>query len=450
MQRQKSRSMNPSPAQTLESMLAGMAAGTIAAFAVGSLALGTAGARGGARQPAGLLSTLVGTGLGAIAALVLPRFRSEAGFTAPAVDHSMETSAAGGWKDWRSFKVVRKVRESEEITSFHLEPVDGGTLPGFRPGQFLTIRLAIPGQPRPVIRTYSLSAYLPEGASSASTYRLSIKREPAPKDLAVPPGVASNFMHDHIQEGSIIEARPPSGTFVLDLNLPTAAVLISNGVGITPMMAMIKAAAHSDPKRKLWFFHGARDGRFHAFREEVASTAGKCENMAVHFAYSRPRLEDQGNYQSEGYVDAALIGSKVKEDADYFICGSPPFLEAIRTGLMEQGVPTARIRFEMFSKAPKPESTIGATAHSSTAAVTFARSSQTVPWRDEAGTLLEFAEANGLTPDYSCRAGVCGTCECRLLEGEVSYDVEPTAAVAPGSVLICIARPNSDQITLDL
>jgi ferredoxin-NADP reductase len=257
-------------------------------------------------------------------------------------------------------------------------------------------------------------------------------------------------MHDHVREGSIIEARPPSGSFVLDPTVPRAALLISNGVGITPMMAMLMASARTNPHRKVWFFHGARDGRFHAFREEVARTAHHRENVSVHYAYSRPRQEDEGFYQSEGRVDAALIGSMVKEDADHFICGSPPFLASIRSGLMDAGVAGDRIRFEMFSTAPKPAAAVGPVAEKVDAMVTFARSNQTVPWRGEASSLLEFAEAHGLTPDFSCRAGVCGTCECRLVEGEVSYDEEPTASVTPGSVLICIARPNSNQITLDL
>jgi uncharacterized protein len=449
MRTQKALSVNPLSRPSLESMLAGMAAGTIMAFAAGSIVLGITGPREGARQSVGLFTTLAAAGFGAITALVLPRKRFQHGATSLLGDGSME-AAAGDWKDWRPFQVVGKVKESEEITSFHLAPVDADPLPSFKPGQFLTVRLEIPGQSRPVIRTYSLSAFLQEGASNGSTYRLSIKREPAPKNLDVPPGVASNFLHDQVKEGSIIEARPPSGSFVLDLTKPTAVVMVSNGVGITPMMAMLMAAARTNPRRRIWFFHGARDGRFHAFREEVALTGRHSENLSVHYAYSRPRPEDEGVYQSEGYVDASLIGSMVKEDADYFICGSPPFLESIRTGLMKAGIPGERIRYEMFTKVPKPASAPGPTAAPMEAAVTFDRSHQTVRWKDDDTTLLEFAEAHGLTPDYSCRAGVCGTCECRLLEGEVGYVVEPTASVTPGSALICISRPRSDKVTLDL
>jgi uncharacterized protein len=442
--------VTPSPRQALEAILAGMAAGTIVAFTAGSLAHSLTGARGEAKPSAGLFTTLAGAGFGGVTGLVLRRNRPRQGHVALPAALSQEREGSGDWKDWRPFKVVRKVKESEEITSFHLHPVDAGPLPCFEPGQFLTIRLTIEGQPRPVIRTYSLSDYPQEG--TPSIYRVSIKREPAPKGLDLPAGVASNFMHDHVGEGSIIEVRSPTGSFVLDPTLPAAAVLISNGVGITPMMAMLKASARSNQRRKVWFFHGARDGRFHAFRDEVAGTACQYENVSVHYAYSKPRPEDQGNYHSEGYIDAFLIRSMVKEDADYFICGSPPFLDSIRSGLMKEGVPSERIRFEMFSKVRQSEAPAGAAPAPVPveATVTFARSNQTVPWRGEASSLLELAEAHGLTPDFSCRAGVCGTCACRLLEGEVSYDVEPTAAVTPGSVLICIARPSSDPITLDL
>ncbi|HYP04441.1 MAG TPA: FAD-binding oxidoreductase, partial [Cyanobium sp.] len=231
--------MNLTPRQAIEAMLAGMAAGTIVAFTASSLAHAIPGGRGESRQPEGLFTTLAGGGFGAIGGLLLARHRPRGRHAVLGADRLPQSGSTGEWSDWRPFQVVRKVKESEEITSFHLATVDAGPLPRFAPGQFLPIRLEIPGQPRPVIRTYSLSDF-PDG-DSPSTYRLSIKREPAPENLDVPAGVASNFMHDHIGEGSIIEARPPSGAFVLDLTLPTAAVLISNGVGITPMMAMLMA-----------------------------------------------------------------------------------------------------------------------------------------------------------------------------------------------------------------
>jgi len=446
----------PQAQELLERLLAGMAAGTIATFSALSILLGITGPKGEARNTVGLYGTLAGAGLGAIAALVMPRHYGTGKRSSSLNDLPTSDAEASGWSGWRSFKVVRRVKESDEITSFHLEPVDGGPLPGFLPGQFLTIRLEIPEIAGPVIRTYSLSDYPPGPSATDPHYRLSIKREPAPQGRDVPPGVASNFLHDHMQEGSIILAKPPSGSFVLDLTRSRPVVLISNGVGITPMMAMLKAVALHDPERKLWFIHGARDGRFHAFLEEVRQTAQGRENLSVHYAYSRPRPEDAGQYQSEGYVDAALIRSLVQGEADYFLCGSPPFLEAIRAGLNDAGVPEDCVQFETFTKTarsgptPTVEGSTEAGHPSIQTAVTFARSQRTAEWHGAHGTLLEFAEAQGLNPDFSCRAGLCGTCECRLLEGEVSYAVPPTAAVAPGSVLICISRPKTARLSLDL
>lgn len=358
------------------------------------------------------------------------------------------------WQDWRNFVVERKVQESREITSFYLKPQDGGMLPGFLPGQFLTIRLQVPGQPRPVIRTYSLSDY----AEQPTYYRLSIKREGPPKGEDVPPGVASNFMHDHIQEGSVIEAKPPAGRFVLDVLSPRPAVLVSNGVGITPMIAMAKAVSQRNPNRPLWFLHGARDGSYHAFREEVGTIAAQTPNLAIHYAYSRPRLEDSSTYHSTGYVDASLIRQLISfapQTADYFLCGSPPFMDSLRSGLMGLGVPAEQIRFESFAKAatkmqgmviPPPYKADAAT----TTEVVFAKSGKTATWAPDDGTLLEFAEAQGIDPPFSCRAGICLTCMCRLQEGEVVYDEPPTGTPDPGSVLICVSKPKTAQVVLDL
>lgn len=437
-----------------------MAAGTIAAFSVSSVLLGLTGPKGAARATIGLYGTLAGAALGAITSLVMPRRRAEASAASAPNGQTSSGSGPEGWTGWRPFRVARRVMESQDITSFHLEPVDGGPLPGFLPGQFLTIRLEIPEIAGPVIRTYSLSDSLsdePPGPSGSHPhYRLSIKREPSPQGQDVPPGVASNFLHDHMQEGSILLAKPPSGSFVLDLSHSTPVVLISNGVGITPMVAMLKAAAQHQPARKVWFIHGARDARFHAFRGDVMETVQGKPHLSVHYAYSRPRPEDADLYQSEGYVDAALIRSLVQGDAEYFLCGSAPFLEAIRAGLNEAGVPADRVLFEMFTRATRsePDPTAAGSSEagptSMPATVTFARSQRTAEWQGEQETLLDFAEAQGLHPDFSCRAGLCGTCSCRLLEGEVSYVVPPTAAVAPGSVLVCIARPKTARLRLDL
>ncbi|MGB3495686.1 MAG: 2Fe-2S iron-sulfur cluster-binding protein [Elainellaceae cyanobacterium] len=384
--------------------------------------------------------------------------------TPPAAKSSTTKSARAktvtskdGWTDWRDFVVVRKVKESAEITSFYLKPKDGQAIPSFKPGQFLTIRLDIPDQPRPVIRTYSLSNYV----DPVDHYRLSIKRELSPKGLDVPPGLSSNFMHDQIEEGSVIPAKPPSGKFVLDLSQARPAVLISNGVGITPMISMAKAVARLNPSRHIWFLHGSRNGDFHALRDDMAGVSDSFSNLHLYYRYSRPQPEDEGAYHSTGYVDAEMLEQVIipeiqscygSADADYFLCGSPPFMDSLREGLAALGVPKSQVFFESFSKpkaAPKAEK-VAADKNGSSAEVTFARSGKTAVWHPGDGTLLEFAEAQGLSPDYSCRQGVCLTCMCAIENGEVDYDEDPDGTPDDGSVLICVSKPKTPTVVLDV
>lgn len=422
------------------------ATGASAAFAIATIISGAVVGLVNVQDKArlGVYSSLLGTGCGALVGLVSGRKATTKESTTRSI------TSSNTWQDWRNFVVVRKVKESEEITSFYLKPEDNGEIPNFQPGQFLTIKLDIPGQARPVIRTYSLSDY----SEPCEYYRLSIKREPAPQGLAVPPGIASNFMHDRIHEGAIVPAKPPTGNFVLNVNQSLPAVLISNGVGITPMLSMVKACSRLNPNRPIWFLHGARDGRFHACRDEVLAIASQNPNLHVHFCYSRPRAEDGGHYHGIGYIDAALVKSLVQQEAEYFLCGSPAFMESIIAGLKESGVASNCILFESFGKPMKVTSerqlSIVSRDKGVAAEIVFARSGKTLTWREGEGTILEFAEANDLDPAYSCRAGICGTCQCKIQAGEVTYQAPPTAEVDAGAVLICISKPKTARLVLDL
>lgn len=418
--------------------------GAMAAFSLTTIAAGTTltltRSHSQSAHQVGIYSALVGTGCGAVLGLAIGGSKK---------GRSSSIPENQPWTNWRRFVVARKVRESEEITSFYLKPEDGDDIPSFQPGQFLTIHLEIPGQNKPVIRTYSLS----DDPGNADHYRLSIKRELAPKDLSVPPGIASNFMHDQVQEGSVLLAKPPSGRFVLDVTRSLPVVLISNGVGITPMISMAKACSRLNPNRPIWFLHGARDGRFHAFRDEISQLAQQSSNLHVHYAYSRPRSDDEGNYHSVGYIDAELVTSFVGSEAEYFLCGSPEFMRSLMDGLSAAGIPENCVYFESFgqpmkpSKLPDNQTTLG---NASQSTVTFVTSGQTVPWNPSDGSLLELAEAHQLNPPYSCRAGICGTCMCKLRSGEVTYQTAPTADIDPGSVLICISQPKTSEVVLDI
>jgi ferredoxin-NADP reductase len=423
----------------------------VGASAASLLVAGTLGFVPGDKIPVHRLSVYgaaVGAGLGAVLGLALkpkPATEPKESAQAPVVN------ADGTWQGWRNFKVVRKAVESCEITSFYLEPQDGAALPSFKPGQFLTLQLTISGQPRPVIRTYSLSDY----GVTPGHYRLSIKREGPPKGQDVPPGVASNFMHDQVVVGTVIPVKPPAGRFVLDMQGNRPVVLLSNGVGITPMLAMAKALQLQQPQRPAWFLHGARNGEFHAFREAVLDIADAAPNLAVHYRYSRPRPEDEGQYSDRGYVDADVVktilaGHCGPGDADFFMCGSPAFMDSLRVGLLAWGVPEEQIFSESFNK-PKPKATETVTSSGvEQVEVVFARSSKQATWTPADGTLLDFAEAQGLEPDFSCRAGVCLTCICGVEAGEVSYDEPPAGTPDPGTALICVGKPKGDRVVLDL
>ena len=416
----------------------------------------------------GLIAAIVGGAYGLLAPV--PPAKSKHSAKQESVSEqaakTLEASSNGlidEWKEWRNFVVSRKVKESAEITSFYLQPQDGGPLPSFQPGQFLTIKLDIPGQPRPVIRTYSLSDY----GVTEGYYRLSIKREGSPKGLEVPPGLASNFMHEQVTEGTVIPAKPPNGKFALDVQKSSPAVLISNGVGITPMISMAKAVAQENPQRHIWFLHGARHGEYHALREEMSALAQAFPNLHIYYRYSRPRPEDEGTYHSQGYVDTPMLQQLIAPEletiygdnagtqtTEYFLCGSPAFMDSLRSGLREWGVSDTQVFFESFSK---PKTTKAASAASETAAttgetktVTFAKSGKTATWKPSDGTLLEFAEAQGIDAPYSCRAGICLTCMCGLEGGEVEYDEPPTGTPDDGSVLICVSKPKTETVVIDL
>jgi ferredoxin-NADP reductase len=234
----------------------------------------------------------------------------------------------------RSLRLVRKERESDDVVSFVFEARDGGPLPEFEAGQHLPIELDVPGLDAPVRRTYSLS-----GAPGTGRYRISVKREPW--------GTASRHLHDRVEPGAILSARRPAGDFVLGCN-ECPLVLVSAGIGLTPLVSMLHALAAEESDRSVWFVHGARDGRHHPLAREVREIAAKRPGILLHVAYSRPRPEDTG-HDSVGRVDGALLARLVAEaEAHYYLCGPVGFMASIQTDLERRGVPAERIHTESF------------------------------------------------------------------------------------------------------
>ncbi len=240
----------------------------------------------------------------------------------------------------RSLRLIEKIRESEDITSFVFEARDGGPLPKYEAGQYLPIELDIEGADASVGRTYSLS-----GSPTAENYRISVKREPR--------GLASRFLHDEVEVGAFVNARTPSGDLILPCD-KCPVVLVSAGVGITPMAAMLHTLAAEDGDRPVWFVHGARNSTYHALAAEMRALAANRSGIKLHIAYSKPLVGDEigKDYDSVGRVDAALIRSFVSiPEAHYLLCGPMAFMADIQNALEKAGVPGAQIHSESFGPA---------------------------------------------------------------------------------------------------
>jgi len=366
-------------------------------------------------------------------------------------------AADTAWQGYRTFVVDRKEPESGTITSFYLVPEDGGPLPAHRPGQYLGFALDVPGRMTPVIRTYTISDSPGEG----NHYRLSIKREPAPADQPdAPPGVSSNFFHDHVHVGSSLQVRAPSGDFVLRADGKNPVVLLSGGVGCTPMIAMLNAVVEAGSARDVWFVHGTRSGAEHAFGAHVREIAAAHDNIRAHICYSRPGPEDvEGrDYDTAGHVTIELLKELLPNTApQFYLCGSTPFMKSLYNGLLDWGVDEFQIVYEFFGTAcelrDKPEETpeqkaaaMGLDADTRFQ-VEFRRSGVSAEWTPAAGSILELAEANGMAPDFICRAGMCHTCLSNVVAGEFEYlHGDVVTPMGEDEILICSARPKSDMV----
>lgn len=250
-----------------------------------------------------------------------------------------------GWSGWRGFKVSRKVTESEEITSFYLTPADGGAVPAYQPGQYLSVRVLVPELGIMQPRQYSLS-----GAPGERTLRISVKREDEQGDQ--PAGSVSNVLHRSVVVGDVIDVAPPMGEFCLHEDRDTPVVLISAGVGITPMMSMLDHLLKTKQPRQIRFIHACRHGGVHAFREHVANLTAEYPNLQSVVHYEFPRAEDvQGTaYHRSGRIDlATLADSVLLPDADYYVCGPTPFMQAQGRQLQALGVSAEnRLHMEAF------------------------------------------------------------------------------------------------------
>lgn len=382
------------------------------------------------------------------------------GSLADAVDSQgdVEDLYVAAWQGYRAFRVDHRVIEdaAESVCSFYLVPDDGQVLPSFLPGQFLTFRLDLPtevGSSEQIIRCYSLS-----DAPSRDRYRVSIKRVPAPSGSHVPPGRSSNHFHDQVGVGDLLQVRAPTGHFHIDRGT-APVVLIGGGIGITPMLSMVNWCMAEQPEREVWLFFGVRHGQELVMQAHLETLATAHPNFHLRLCFSAPQPESTTDnaFVYHGRIDVALLRKELPlKPYHFYICGPTPMLESLVPGLEDWGVPESRIHFEAFGPASikrKKSSAIHASEAPGSSAeegivVTFAQSGKQIPWQASAGSLLDFAEANGISVSSGCRAGGCGSCQTTIRQGEVSYRQPPEFDPEPGTCLLCVCTPKAN-VTLE-
>lgn len=365
-------------------------------------------------------------------------------------EEAAATLAAEAKRDaWRDYRVVRIHDESDVIRSFYLEPADGDGLFQYQPGQYLTIKAPAGAADAPLIRTYTLSS-----APADRLYRISVKREPAASpDVA--PGAVSNHLHDTWKPGDIIQAKAPRGDFTLDASELRPAVLIAGGVGITPMVSMARHIAVEGVRtrhaRPLTVFHAAKTTSARAFhtalRRQEAASGGTMRYFSL-VSEAGPGETAGADFNGTGRITAGILQQTLPlDDYDFYLCGPPRFMQAMYDILRELGVRDTRIYAEAFGPASitrqaDPGAPVAAPVdEADQAVIKFTTSQFEQGWAQGDGTLLEFAEAHGLAPEYGCRSGACGSCAVKLNAGVVAYRNAPTAAHGDDEVLICCAVP---------
>ncbi len=257
----------------------------------------------------------------------------------------------GGWTDFRAFRVDRKEKESDVITSFYLAPRDGEAIAAFDPGQYVSVKVEIPGEAHTHIRQYSLS-----DAPGKPYYRISVKREDAAAGKVA--GKVSMYLHEQVKPGDILWLSAPAGDFILDQEDKRPVVFISGGVGLTPLVSMIETLAGSNPDREAIFIHAAENGATHALKQQIEELARGSAQISAHWCYRAPSTEDRelNAFDKEGYIDLPWLKEIIPaKDASFYFCGPVPFMKAVNGCLKEWGIPAADIHYEYFGPADNLE-----------------------------------------------------------------------------------------------
>src|ERR1700752_709930 len=348
------------------------------------------------------------------------------------------------WPGFRQMRVASIRQERDGVASFPLVPIDGQPLPVAQPGQFVVLRMQVDPDKPAVLRSYSLSD-LP----AVDHFRISVKRESN--------GIGSSFLCNHVREGEVVDLSAPRGSFTLRPgNKPV--VLLSAGVGATPVMSMLHALAAQGSQRQVWWIYGARNRANHPFAEESHSLLKQLPRGRSYVLYSKPTTADQmgTDFDASGHVDAALLEKiGVSRDSDFYLCGPSSFLQSMREGLRSWGVPGDNVHLEIFGTLESITPGVAQAGHTPHVpqgpagpgpSVSFARSGITVAWDPKFESLLELAEACDVPVRWSRRTGVCHTCMTGLISGSISYRPEPLEQPAVGNLLVCCSQPKADVV----
>ncbi|MGA5463774.1 MOSC domain-containing protein [Mycobacterium sp. NPDC050041] len=360
-------------------------------------------------------------------------------------------TATGGnpppaWAGFRPLEVTAVHDESTHVRSITVADPDGSPLPEWSAGQSITVRMSTPDGP--VIRNYSLS-----NRPGSAEYRISVKREPR--------GVASAHLHAHVATGDLLDVAAPRGTFVL-AGGTSPVILLSAGVGATPVLSMLHSLVSAQSTRRVWWLHGARNGSEHPFARESRALLEQLPGSQSRVFFSSPTSDDRVgvDYDVHGRLSSEAVSRlDLPHDADAYLCGPATFMAELGADLVARGLGSARVHTEIFGATAALTPGIAAAAarrpHVPAGppgpgpAVQFARSGVSAPWGPPSTSLLEFAEACDVPTRWSCRTGVCHNCETALLSGAVRYDPEPLEPAAEGNILICCAQPE-EPVVLDL
>jgi ferredoxin-NADP reductase/MOSC domain-containing protein YiiM/ferredoxin len=354
---------------------------------------------------------------------------------------------APAWSGFRRMRVARITRESDSVTSFILSSIDGQPLPLFQAGQFVVLRMPGDGGTLPVLRSYSLSD-LP----ATDHFRISVKNELN--------GIGSSFLCNRVREDDVLDVSAPRGSFTLRPG-QNPVVLVSAGVGVTPVMSMLHTLAAEESQREIWWIYGVRNRAGHPFAEESRSLLKQLSRGRRYIVYSRPDAAEKAgaDFDATGHIDPLLLEKiGVSPGSDFYLCGPRSFLQDMRGGLRNWGVAAGNVHSEIFGSLEAITPGMAQVVHTphpppgpagSGPPVSFARSGITCAWDRKFASLLELAEACDVPARWSCRTGVCHTCMTGLVAGSIVYNPGPLERPAPGNVLLCCSQPNA-SLTLDL